>query len=109
MTAQVYEFTSEVTEFVIDIRNKGLGQFLEFGFDGTLGSNSIDIYRRFVADNGDIIAEVPMTFSAANQNPAQITQDQIAGLAFEGLIPESKLVFKASGGAVGKLILLGIS
>lgn len=109
MTTQVYPITEETTEVVINIRNKGLGRFLEFGFDGTLGGGSIDIYRRFLANDGSTIAEVPMTFAPSTQNPAQITQDQIAGMAFEGLIPESAIVFKpVGGGVVGNLLLLGI-
>jgi len=110
MTTQVYEITTETTEIVVNIREKGLGKFLEFAFDGALGGGSIDIYRRFLANNGDTLAEIPMTFSASTQNIAQITQDSISGMAFEGLIPESDIVFRPNGsGITGTLYLLGIS
>lgn len=110
MTTQVYEITEETTEVVINIREKGLGKFLEFAFDGALGGGSIDIYRRFLAQDNSTLAEIPMTFSAASQNLAQITQDSIAGMAFEGLIPESDIVFKPNGsGITGTLYILGIS
>lgn len=110
MTTQVYEITEETTEVVINIREKGLGKFLEFAFNGTLNGGNIGIYRRFLANDGSTLAEIPMTFSAANQNPAQITQDSISGMAFEGLIPESDIVFKPStSGVTGTLYLLGIS
>jgi hypothetical protein len=110
MTTQVYGITPVTTEIVINIREKGVGKFLEFAFNGNLGGGSIDIYRRFLDDNGNTLAEIPMTFSATNQTIASINQDSIAGISFEGLIPESDIVFKPKGsGITGTLYLLGIS
>lgn len=111
MTAKVLTFTAEVTEFEVSLRNKGLGQFLEIGFDGTLAEGAtIGVFRKFLAQDGSTIAEVPMTYSWAEQSLAVIQTEQIAGLTFEGLIATSALVFRAQGGEVlGKLILLGIA
>jgi len=111
MTAKVLTFTAEITEFEVSLINKGLGQFLEIGFDGTLAEGaSIGIYRKFLAQDGSTIAEVPMTYSWETQALATINAEQLAGLTFEGLIAESSLVFKAQGGEVlGNLILLGVA
>ncbi len=105
------ELTDEITEVEINLRGSSIGQFLEIGFDGTLsGGGTVGIFRRFINDAGEQVGgDVPLVPSWSDQTPATINENQVAGLTFEGLYPESKIVFKANGSAVGIIFLLGIS
>ena len=105
------ELTEEITEVEINLQGPSIGQFLEVGFDGTLTSGgTVGIFRRYINNAGDQVGDdVPLVPSWDNQTPAVINQNQVGGLTFEGLYPESKIVFKANGDAVGTIFILGIS
>jgi hypothetical protein len=105
------ELTDEITEIEINLTGPSIGQFLEIGFDGTLtDGGTVGIFRRYINNAGEQIGDdVPLVPSWDNQTPAVINQNQVGGLTFEGLCPESKIVFKANGNAIGIIFLLGIS
>ena len=87
------ELTSEITEVEINLEGPSIGQFLEVGFDGTLtAGGTVGIFRRYINNAGNQVgADVPLVPSLDNQTPAIIDQDQVGGLTFEGLYPESKI------------------
>lgn len=105
------ELTDEITEIAIDLRASSLGQFLEVAFDGTLtDSGTVGMFRRFINDAGEQVGDdLPLVVSWSDQTAAVISEDQVAGLTFEGLYQESQIVFKANGSAVGTIFLLGVN